>query len=80
MNMIMKTLIDHKKCCEDLGCQCSEEKHIKVKVAMMSECGLGNLCEDDGVDSLAMFVTCENCNFFDFVTLYWVPCCLLIIN
>ena len=67
MNMIMRVLMDHKAHCEEQGLQiCSEENHIKVKVQFLSECGL---CDEEMADCLAIFVTCDCCQFFDFVAL-----------
>lgn len=67
MNMLMKVLLDHREQREETGQEpCCEERCVKVKVAALSEVGM---VESQMEDSLVMFVTCEQCNFLDFVTL-----------
>ena len=73
MNMIMRVLLDHRQSCEEQGRECcAEDKHIRVKVAMLSEVGMTEEGDDSNGngDTLALFVTCDNCAFLDFLSLY----------
>ncbi len=66
MNLIMKMLLDHKENCFENGRDCcNEESCIKVKVGMMNKT-IATEEEEMNEDGLAMFMSCDQCGYFDF--------------
>lgn len=73
MNMVMSVVLEHRQGRENEGKECCpEEKHLKVKVAAINEVFKSDNEDEqmNGEQQLALFVTCDNCEFLDFVSLY----------
>lgn len=78
MNIVMKLIIDHREASSENACPCNEERCLRVKVAALSEVGMCDQpiydeqeqwVKNDDDDTLALFLTCESCPFFDFANL-----------
>ena len=80
MNKVMKLLQDHREDCAQSGRSepCCEERTISVKIAALSEVGMcdqamydenGQWIKNDDNDTLAIFLSCSECAFFDFESL-----------